>query len=258
MTVATVNPRTIDEAVEEHLRDNFADTEVEALAESYAQYGFARISQLVPAEVFQAVKDEVYRLLEAHARRIDIDIPETGNTRRAMSTVGQAGIAADATLIPAIYSSTAIKSFLSRIAGEQVVDCPWDQEKYVIIRQERMGDTHGWHWGDFPFTVIWLFEVPSPEVGGSLQTVAHTSWDKQNPRLEEWLASAEPQTWHFSSGDIYFLRSDTTLHRTTPLSQDTTRVILNTCWGSVADLGREQSHETMFAMFGDGAESSGQ
>ncbi|WP_326830082.1 hypothetical protein OIE13_13470 [Streptosporangium sp. NBC_01810] len=34
------------------------------------------------------------------------------------------------------------------------------------------------------------------------------------------------------------------------LSEDRTRIILNTCWGSESDAKKEQSHETMEAMFG--------
>lgn len=249
MSTTTIDTSSFEGLIEEHLKQPFQDTDVNILADSFRRYGFARIPRLVPADIFQAVKSEVYEILDVHARRIDIEIPETGNTRRAMSTVSQETIAKNATHIPSIYTSPSVKAFLSRIAGDQVLDCPWDQEKYVILRQERTGDTHGWHWGDFPFTVIWLFEVPSPEVGGSLQTVANTHWDKQDPRVSEWLADGQVHTWEFVSGDIYFLRSDTTLHRTIPLREDASRVILNTCWGSPADLGREQTHETMTAMF---------
>jgi hypothetical protein len=166
-----------------------------------------------------------------------------------MSTVSQQAIARGGTVIPDVYGSGSLKGFLSRLAGEPVHGCPWEDEKFVIIRQEKAGDTHGWHWGDFSFTVIWLIEVPPAEFGGSLQTVRNTHWDKEDPRVEEWLAGADIETWDHVTGDLYFLRSDTTLHRTIPLNRPATRIILNTCWGSYSDTLKVQTHETMEAMF---------
>jgi hypothetical protein len=245
----TVTTTTLEQNLAAHLGIAYSEAEISALAEHFQTYGFARIPGLVSAEVLQALTAEVRGALDEHGLRIDVEIPETGNTKRSMTTVSQKLIARSTTLVDQIYTSSVITGFLSRLAGEEVVECPWEHEKYVIIRQERVGDTHGWHWGDFPFTVIWLLEVPSPEVGGSLQTVAHTTWDKEDPQVARWLGEGEIHTWDFVTGDVYFLRSDTTLHRTIPLREDATRIILNTCWGSLATADKEQSHETMAAMF---------
>ncbi|MFE6975847.1 phytanoyl-CoA dioxygenase family protein [Streptomyces sp. NPDC057682] len=252
MTSETLETVSLDARIGAHLAQRFSPAKTAELTRSFAEDGFALLTGLVPDDLFQSLSAEVDELVSA-ARRIDIEIPATGNTPRAMSTVNRGSIHRGATLIPEIYRSPALKEFLGRIAGEEVIDCPWDDEQYVITRQHRAGDTHGWHWGDFPFTLIWLFDVPEHEAGGALQTVPHSHWNKQDPQVGKWLAATEPKTWTFRTGDIYLLRSDTTLHRTTPLTRDVTRTILNTCWGGLADLDREQSHETMSAMFGDDA-----
>ncbi|MEU7874328.1 hypothetical protein [Dactylosporangium sp. NPDC049140] len=246
-----VTPSNVEELIEKHLADEFGDdNKVRSLSQHFRREGYVKLANLVSRDIFAAVTTEVHEILDNHAKRIDIHMKETGNSPRFMSTVGQAAIRKDAQLIPAIYESPALKAFLSRIATQEVMDCPWEGEKYIIIRQHKVGDTHGWHWGDFPFTVIWIIEAPESEVGGMLQTVPHTDWNKDDPRVTEYLVNNVIKTWPHSTGELYFLRSDTTLHRTIPLSADRTRIILNTCWGgpSTAHL-TAQTHETMEAMF---------
>src|SRR5712691_2490708 len=153
---------SLNERLEEHFATTFRDDwEVLQLSQHFRREGYVKIPNLVPPEIKTLVRDEVYRLLDLHARRIDILLKETGNTPRRMSTVSQQAIARDSTLIPEIYDSPALMAFLSRLARQPVIPCPWDEEKFVVIRQERKGDTHGWHWGDFSFTVIWIIEAPS-------------------------------------------------------------------------------------------------
>jgi len=82
-----------------------------------------------------------------------------------------------------------------------------------------------------------------------LQCVPHTNWDKDNPRVEEYLQQNPIRTYANATGDLYFLRSDTTLHRTIPLRTAATRIILNTCWASESDIEKGVTHETMDAMF---------
>lgn len=242
--------RTLDERLTEHFERVFSDKrEVLRLSQHFRREGYVKIPNVVPDDLKLEVTDEVHRLLDQHARRIDIELKETSNSPRKMSTVSQQAIAGDGELIPRVYESEAMMGFLSRLAHQPVVPCPWDDEKYVIIRQEQAGDTHGWHWGDFSFTVIWIIEAPGSEYGGMLQCVPHTDWDKSDPRVHDYLITHPIKTYPHVTGDIYFLRSDTTLHRTVPLNADRTRIILNTCWGSEADTLKQQSHETMEAMF---------
>lgn len=247
-----ITPENIDGIIQDHVASAFADkVDVLTLSQHYRRNGYVKVSNLVPRDVLQAVTNEVHEMLALHAKRIDIKMKETGNTPRYMSTVGQKAIAKDAVLIPALYESAALKGFLSRLAAESVMTCPWEEEKYIMIKQDRVGDTHGWHWGDFSFTVIWVIEAPSLEFGGALQTIPHTDWDKDNPRTHEYILNNTIKTFGHATGDIYFLRSDTTLHRTIPLNADKTRIILNTCWASQKNLDKaaESTHETMQAMF---------
>jgi hypothetical protein len=242
--------RTLDEeALDRHLDEYSKRTDYRNKSQQFRREGYTKLCGLIPDSLFEQVVDEVNDLLTQHAQRIDIQIKETGGTPRKMHTVSAAEISRDSQLISAIYNSASLKNALGQIADAELLPCNWEGEKYVIIRQDQPGDTHGWHWGDFSYTVIWIIQAPGPEVGGMLQCVPHTNWDKENPRVHEYLLENPIRTYANATGDLYFLRSDTTLHRTIPLNKAATRIILNTCWASEADTKKPVTHETMNAMF---------
>ncbi|HET9894509.1 MAG TPA: hypothetical protein VFQ44_06200 [Streptosporangiaceae bacterium] len=250
-TNSSVNSRrTLDQvAFDSHIEEFAKQTDLLVKSQQYRREGYTKLRGLIPENVFAQVTDEVHSLLDEHARRIDIELRETGNSPRKMRTVSAAAISSDSKLIPEIYNSPSLMGVLGQIARQRVLPCPWEGEKYVIIRQDQPGDTHGWHWGDFSFTLIWIIQAPGPEVGGMLQCVPHTNWDKEDPRVHEYLQQNPIRTYANATGDVYFLRSDTTLHRTIPLRSAATRIILNTCWASESDAGKAVTHETMDAMF---------
>jgi L-lysine 4-chlorinase len=202
----------------------------------FARDGFIKVRNIVPDEIRAQVTGEVLRLLRDHAERRDLHLETTGNTPRFMSLVKSETIAANSKLITALYRSEPLLAELASLAGERLYACPSKDEEFLITQQERKGDTHGWHWGDFTFALIWIIESPPLAHGGMLQCVPHTSWDKSNPRIHEYLCENPISTYSFVTGDIYLLRTDTTLHRTVPLTGDSNRIILNMTWASAKDL----------------------
>jgi hypothetical protein len=153
-----------------------------------------------------------------------------------MSVVKSEFIAEGGELIGTLYRSEPLINALGRIAGEALLPCPSKDEEFLVTRQEKKGDTHGWHWGDYSFALIWIIETPPLGYGGMLQCVPHTTWDKSNPRIHEYLCANPIMTYGFQTGDIYFLRTDTTLHRTVPLTVDARRIILNLTWAAQKDI----------------------
>lgn len=204
----------------------------------FGRDGFTKVSDIVPNGIKDAVKTEVLALLDSHAERRDLLLKTTGNTPRFMSVVRSEVIADHGTLIAALYDSPSLVSAVGRISGEQPLPCPAKDEEFLITRQDRIGDTHGWHWGDFSFALIWIIDTPDIEAGGMLQCVPHTRWDKSDPRINRYLCANPIATYGFVPGDIYLLRTDTTLHRTVPLQRDGTRIILNMTWAAQRDLRR--------------------
>lgn len=243
----------IDERLQKYFQEEFSVTErLAEISQDFRREGYVKISNLVPPDIKEAIWEEVCRLLE-HARRIEIRLKETSGTPRRMSTVGAGHIKQHSPLVCELYDSQALRDFLSAVAREKVLACPYLPERFVITKQDRAGDTHGWHWGDFSFAVIWIIEAPDIEFGGMLQCVPHTDWNKANPRVNEYLIRNPIRTYAHETGDIYFLRTDTTLHRTVPLTDNVTRIILNTAFATAANCERSLTHETMDVLF-DGGE----
>lgn len=228
----------------------FQDERSKALiAHRFARDGYLRISEAIPDDLKNALAVEARQLLDNYAVRRDVIIPETGNTPRRLSTVSQPQIQKSATIIPQLYRSEKLMTFLGGIAGATLHPCPWPEERFLILKHHAKGDTHGWHWGDYSFTLIWVLVAPPAEGGGLLQCVPHTVWNKEAPAVNEYILENKISTYHHRSGDVYFLKSNTTLHRTTELTSDVERIILNLCWASEAELTGSQSHETMHSMF---------
>lgn len=244
-----VTAENIDDILGKHISTTFDDERFWRDSRQFMREGYVKVRDLVPDSVFAALQKETHELIDAHEKRIDVHIAETGDSPRYMSTVSAGSIARDGEVIRAVYDSRSLRAALSRLAGEAVLDCPWEGEKYAILHQHKKGDTHGWHWGDFSFAIVWLIEAPDLKYGGALQCVPHTEWDKANPRVMDYLLANPIRTYGNVTRDLYFFRTDTTLHRTIPLSEDKTRIILNTTFAAERDLAKNVTHETMGVMF---------
>ncbi len=216
--------------LQEHCRNNFTKERIFLLRNDFARDGFIKLRDIVDDSLRQQVTAEVNNLIGRQLERRDLHLATTDNTPRYMSIVRSEFIARNSPLIVSLSTCQALLDTLSLIADTRVVASVSKDEEYLITQQERKGDTHGWHWGDYSFALIWIIETPPITKGGMLQCVAHTTWDKSNPRIHEILCNNPIATYGFTTGDIYFLRTDTTLHRTVALTEDATRIILNMTW----------------------------
>jgi hypothetical protein len=221
----------------------------------FAAFGFAKASFLVSDALKAAVARDVLDLVADAGIRRDLRFEATGNTPRRMRNVRRAEIAAGSTLIPAVYESVILQKLLSEIAGESVLSCPYEPEQYVVTRLEQTGDTHGWHWDDYAFALVWIIECPDPDDGGFVQCVPGTTWNKRNPAINQALLSGPTYSFALQPGDLYLMRTDTTLHRVYPITGGV-RTIINMGFASQADLEREISHETMDSLWDIEAQKS--
>ena len=218
-------------------------TELSKARRDFSYLGAAKVPFLVPEAVKQAVAAEVLELAVTGVRR-DLRFAETDGSPRKMSNVRRDEIFQHAGAIPAIYSAPGLRDALAEVVGERVHLCPYEPEQYLITRLEQDGDTHGWHWDDFRFALVWVVECPRVEDGGFVQCVPGTVWDKQNPSINRALVSRPVYSIELSPGDLYVMRTDTTMHRVYPLRQGR-RTILNMGFASTHDLDKDMSHETM-------------
>ncbi|MGW0505774.1 HalD/BesD family halogenase [Micromonospora sp. NPDC003241] len=220
--------------------------------EHLAKYGFTKVSFVVPEELKETVATEVLNLVGEAGVRRDLRFAATGNTLRRMRNVRRDEVAERSTVIPAVYESEALLALLSKVAGEAVLPCPYEPEQYVITRLEESGDTHGWHWDDYAFALVWIIECPAVEHGGFVQCVPGTTWNKENPEIHRAFLAGPTYSASFVPGDLYLMRTDTTLHRVYPITGGV-RTIINMGYAATTDLDRHISHETMDALW---AESS--
>ncbi|MER0240443.1 ArpA protein [Streptomyces sp. HSW2009] len=231
----------IDESISEFLAKIYTPERVEQLADRFFRKGVVKFSanaRLVPLEIMTAVQVEADRLIEDYKERRDLLLGTTGNTPRKMSVVKSEEIE-KSDLIRVIATSESLLGFLSRIAREPVIPQVSADERFLITHQEHKADTHGWHWGDYSFALIWALRMPPISCGGMLQTVPHTHWDKSDPRINETLCERQIDTHGLITGDLYLQRTDTTLHRTVPLTEDgAARTILNMTWAGERDLDK--------------------
>lgn len=233
-----------------HHRDTFTQEKLKRVSEDFSRNGYIKfdIGELVPKQIFDSIIVEANNLLEQHSIRRDVKVASTGYSKRYMSNVTAQGIRDHGEVIESLYKSPALRDILGKLAGDELASC-WEEEHYLINKLEHEGDTHGWHWGDYPYTVIWILDAPAIEHGGILQCIPHTTWDKNNPQVENYIIDHPIRSYYHTTGQAYFLKSDTTLHRVTPIKGEATRIILNTCWASANDRRENVEHETMVAAF---------
>jgi hypothetical protein len=237
------------------LRDYLDELEprMEALAESFSKEGFLVMEDFGPPELRAAVTAEVDSLLAEQARRRNVKIASTENTPRIHDTVARSAIFEHGVLIPAIYRSPDVSRFLTRLLRRpEIVNVPYEPEQIVINSMAHTGDTHGWHWDDYPYVMIWIIEATTERDGGVLEFVCDTTWDKSDPQIDQFLSTRSITRSYPPTGSVYFLRSDTALHRVTPLTRDgAVRTILAYSFAAPEDLERTITHESMEEIYPD-------
>lgn len=221
----------------------------ERAARLFRDNGFAKVGFLAPSSVTGAVRREAERLVAAHGARRDLRFAETGHTMRRMRNVRRCEIHQHGCVIPALYGGAVLRHAVEPIVGEEVLPCPYEPEQYVITELTAQGDTHGWHWDDYSFALVWVLESPPAEEGGFVQFVPNTVWDKTNPRLHRHFIDHPIHSVELAAGDLYLMRTNTTLHRVYPLGCGR-RLIVNMAYASREDLDKPISHETMDTLWG--------
>lgn len=171
-------------------------------------------------------------------------------TPRRYSVATRDSLARSCPIAASLYRTPELLSLVSEIAGGPVVPVPYQPEEFIATRLERAGDTHGWHWDDYAYALVWILEAPAEAAGGALELIPGVDWCKDDPRLAHTLVSRAVERRWLPSSSVYLLRSDTTMHRVTPLRYDAVRTALCFSYASPADLHRKISHETVDRIYG--------
>ncbi len=215
----------------------------------FIKNGVVKFENLLTKELLEELKLECIYISQAHGKNKLLNMSNTGNTLRKMRTVSQKKLLELSEIIPKLYESVDIKKFLTKIAGENVNEVPYEGEKYVISNLLLKGDTHGWHWDDYSFAFVLFLKAPGMEEGALLQLCGGGQWDKDHPEIDATLLKSTIKSHFFREGDGYMLKASDYLHCVTPLRADAERLIVNMTWSSDDDLNIKKTHETNDILF---------
>ena len=216
--------------------------------QSFRDEDIVVIDHLLPNALASAMQRQALDLIEAHGARRDLIMEATGGTPRHYTSVGRDKIREQDGPITHFFESEVIRTYLSRIAGEELHKVPYAPEEYIVNSQQKSGDTHGWHWDDYTFALICMVEAPAYDKGGRVEYIPRTKWDKGDSAkaLERFLRNQVVRSPYIPSGSCYLMRANTSLHRIAPLDGDTRRTVIVFTYASTSDLTDPTiSHETM-------------
>lgn len=246
----------IEDALATHLGDAQRSAAIPSLRAQFRDEAYVELDDLIPPSLRALLRAETTALLDAHARRRDLRIAATGQTPRRYALLSYEAIMRHGTLAPAIYASPALQAFLGAIAAASVVPVPYAPERIIATRLERAGDSHGWHWDDYPYALVWVLRAPPPAAGGGVEFVPGTVWDKRDPQVARYLRERPVVRRSPRPGVAYLLRADTTLHRVAPLAESGLREVLTFSYADADDARRDVTHETLEALLAGASGSS--
>ncbi len=201
-------------------------------------------------EFIEQLTTETLNVFEQKLQRKDFLMAHTENTPRKMFSVSEKAIYESSKLIPDFYNNQDLINFLTKMAQEKVMVLPWTGERYVINGLSTSKDTHGWHWDDYSYALVFIAKAPEKHQGGAVECIPNTVWNRKNPNIREILAANEPYKHYFKDGSFYFMKSDTTLHRVAPITEDSLRVAIAMSWCNEKDLAKEIDHKTVYELYG--------
>ncbi|WP_161519930.1 HalD/BesD family halogenase [Bacillus cereus] len=241
-----------DIILKEHF-ENLPKDYIDNLRDSFLEKDIIVIDKFLPRNLYNLLKQESKKLLEDLALRKDLIMPGSGNTPRHFNTVGRNAIASDGNIIPLFFNSEVVLNVLSKInGGKKVYRLPYEPEEFLIINQQSKGDTHGWHWDDYTFALIWIIEAPKIGDGALVEYIPKTRWDKEDPEncVQKVLDANEVTSLYVPEGHCYFMNAKSSLHRVSPLTGDSHRTVVVYGFATEEEiLNRDITHESVEAIW---------
>jgi hypothetical protein len=211
--------------------------------------GITEITQCFNKNLINQLIYETLNLFKTRKQRKDIIMQQTENTPRNMFSVGQSVIHNSSKLIPFFYCHSGLLEFLSNIVQEEVMLLPWESERYVINGLSGLGDVHGWHWDDYSYALVLIAKATDKESGGQLECIPFTS--SASGTIDMVLSNNKPNIYSYSSGCVYLMKSNSTLHRVSPIiKKDALRVSLVMTFCNSSDCLKQIDHETIYNLYG--------
>lgn len=127
-----------------------------------------------------------------------------------------------------VYEDPAFRRFIAETVGVDALHPYADSMSSVNMHFHRDGEELGWHFDNSSFAVTAL--VQSPQGGGVFEYLPRlrnaAAGDQNYPGVEQVLDGATaPQKLDFGAGDLVVFRGRDALHRVTPSTGTTTRML---------------------------------
>jgi hypothetical protein len=235
-----------DKDVEKHF-NTFSDEYLDLKKREFEKESIVCFDAFLPEKLNIKLFEEARNLLSKEKKRRDLQIRVTGNSPRSYFSVNRDSIIDHGEVIPTFFSSEPILNLLSKMNGdERVYRIPFQPEEYIINSQQASGDTHGWHWDDYSFALIWMIDAPEQGNGGMVEYIPHTIWDKTDSEncIENILQTHFVRSAYIPKGSCYLMKANTTLHRVTPLLKNSKRTVVVFSYANEEDLSKVITHET--------------
>nr|WP_246874493.1 hypothetical protein [Pantoea ananatis] len=241
----------IEEKIEKHIQ-SFPASLINYLKSDYEEDLMVVIDDLLPGDIKTAMENEARELLAEESLRREVIIAESGHTPRAYDSVGRNAIRERGKYIPAFFDSPSILNFFMQITGEKLHRVPYEPEEFIINSQNKSGDTHGWHWDDYSYALVWVIDEPDVLSGARVEYVPRIPWKKKETR--EWIKNVLKDntifSHHVSQGQCYLLRARDALHRISPLTYESRRTVIVFTYANDFDLADESlTHDSMEAIY---------
>ncbi|MRH91359.1 hypothetical protein GFY24_28625 [Nocardia sp. SYP-A9097] len=213
----------VDPTALRHARDRLAET------------GIARLGFLLPHRVKRTLAAEALALVDHH---LDWEGPGQEAPGRHTVDIDSREVVARSQCIPQLYDCKPLRHKLTEVASQHVLPCP--APRRFTVRRRHHDDVAGrWHWDDYTFALVLVVECPPLEDGGFVQTVAHTTRSRFQSEVYRTLTRNPIHSHELQAGDLYLMRTDTTLHRVHPFAHGR-RTVVGMHFASAADLARKQ------------------
>ncbi|WP_321884041.1 HalD/BesD family halogenase [Burkholderia cepacia] len=232
------------------VKARLSDYDISSLGDALRTHGVVELPGFLPTALENAMAEEANELLRLHGRRVNVHVKSTGNTPRKYVSVSRNDVFAHAPLITQFYSIPELTQFITALTGSDVITAPYEPEQIVVNQMNEVGDTHGWHWDDYSYSLVLMLEAPARENGAQVEFVDGTSWDKKSAQVQHYLGTMKVQSLNLVAGSAYLLLGKRVMHRVSPLVEADTRKIICFTFAKEEERFVAMDHGSMEAIYG--------
>lgn len=211
--------------------------------------GVVRLPAFLPPKLLHDLDQQADKLLNDCGRRIDVRVRSTGNTPRKYVSVRRDDVFTHSHLMQQLYFEPTLIRFIAKLTRSDVIVAPYEPEQVVVNRMNQEGDTHGWHWDDYSYSLVMVLAAPQKANGAQVEYVDGTHWCKDAPEVEKHLRKPA-RSLDLERGSAYVLLGKRVMHRVSPMLRSDTRKIICFTYATKAERSTCIDHASMQDIYG--------